>query len=105
MRYLLLLPLLAGCATSSDGLMDRSVAASFQSQRAPVEVSGCISTSLNSPASVVQVSADHYAIMRRNGVGMPIVRYDVFKRDAVTVVEIRSALSMMEARDKVDACL
>lgn len=105
-KHLAPIALLAGCAGSSAGLYERQPAVVLQSQREPMDLSACIATALIGAPSVIQVGADHYAILRKNGYGMPLVRYDVFKRDGSTSVEIRNNPQIgSTALDKVSACL
>ena len=103
MRYLVILPLLAGCAMTDDGLGQRPVIASYQSIKAPRDVADCLSRTVT--LRPIEPSGDGYITLRKNPYGSPMSRYDVVRVDAGSRVDVRSNASFAAGLDKVSACL
>jgi hypothetical protein len=100
MRYLILLPLLAGCSTTSGGLAERGLLASYQSAKPARDVADCLSRTVTLGPILPQ--GEGFYTIRRNGYGVPMTRYDV---KPGTTVEVRSNASFAAGLDKVAACL
>ena len=103
MRYLLLLPLLAGCATTSGGLAEREAAATYQSSKPARDLADCLSSTVTL-RPVDALGGDAYVTLRKNAYGVPMSRYDV-KGGNQTTVEVRSNIIAAAGLDKVNACL
>lgn len=96
---------LTGCATSADGIRKGEVEKSWSSQKAPQQVAGCVASKLIGSNPVFQDEDGHYVVVRNNGYGIPMVRYDIFERDGSTTVELRSNLGAFRGSDKLESCL
>ena len=103
MRYLLLLPLLAGCATTNAGLSERDVLATYQSTKAPRDLADCLSRSVT--LTMVEPIGAGYITYRRNPYGIPMTQYDVQPSSNGSSVTIRSNASFAAGLDKVANCL
>lgn len=103
MRYLLLLPLLAGCATTSGGLAERDIAVSYQSTKPARDVADCLSSTVTMQP-VEALGSDAYVTYRKNAYGVRMSRYDV-KGGNETTVDVRSNIVAAAGLDKVQRCL
>lgn len=96
---------LAGCATSAAGLKKGQVEKEWSSAREPKQVAGCLASKLVGSNPVLEEEDEHFVVVRNNGYGLPMVRFDIFKRDGATRVELRSTLGFGRGADKLESCL
>lgn len=96
---------LAGCATSSAGLYRTSVETTVQSNKTSQQFATCVAETLqgNNP---LRNDGDHYWVLRMNGYGVPIIRWDFLPRPGGgSVAELRTTLNFLSAgTTKVQAC-
>lgn len=96
---------LAGCATSAAGIREGKVEKSWTSQKAPQQVAGCVASKLIGSNPVFQDENGAYVVVRNNGYGIPMVRYDIYSDAGVTKIELRSNVGMFRGSDKLESCL
>lgn len=96
--------LLGGCATSGASLGKRDLVEQWSSSKSPSDVAGCIALALNGDNSFVQQGAS-FVVLRKNGYGLPSVRYDIVPTASGSKIELRRAISINSGTDKVKACL
>ena len=96
--------LLSGCAASVDGMGKRTPGITFESDKAPDIVANCLATSVYGGGDVMRLSDDHYIVIRKNGYGMIMVRWDFFGSPTGSRIEMRSQTPFGEAVDKAKAC-
>ncbi len=99
MRYLLLLPLLAGCAS----IADKEVAMRYTSAKPAEIVAACLASNVTQ-RPVDMIGEDAYVTVMKNGYGMPLTRYDI-KGGEQTTVEVKSNMMVSAMLTKVRACL
>lgn len=99
------LVLLSGCAVSAAGLSKGAVEKSWTSAKSPQQVSGCLASKLIGSNPVFQDEQGHYVVVRNNGYGVPVVRYDIYAAGGSTAVELRSSLGVGRGSDKLESCL
>ena len=106
-RVLLAAPLaiLAGCATSSAGLYRTSVETTIPSKKTSQQFALCVAETLqgNNP---LRNEGDHYWVIRTNGYGIPIIRWDFQPQpDGGSIAELRTTINFLSAgTTKVQAC-
>lgn len=97
--------LLAGCATSAAGLKKGDVEKEWTSAREPKQVAGCVASKLIGSNPVFEDEDGHLVVVRNNGYGVPMVRYDIFAANGSTRVELRSSVGIGRGPDKLESCL
>lgn len=106
MRVILIATLaLAGCATSAAGLKKGDVERQWTSAKAPEQVAGCLAEKLIASNPVFKDEQGHHVVVRNNGYGIPISRYDIYAVNGTTRVELRSSISINQGADKLESCL
>ncbi|MES2002261.1 MAG: hypothetical protein V4444_08145 [Pseudomonadota bacterium] len=96
---------LTGCATSSAGLYRTSVETTVSSSKTSQKFATCVAETLqgNNP---LRNEGDHYWVLRMNGYGVPIIRWDFMpKLSGGSIAELRTTLNFLSAgTTKVQAC-
>jgi len=107
MKLLIVLGLLTvgGCATSAAVLREGVAEKSWISSKQPQQVAGCVASKLIGSNPVFQDEDGHYVVLRNNGYGIPMVRYDIYSEGGATKVEVRSNGGMFRGSDKLETCL
>jgi hypothetical protein len=101
---LLVLLLLPGCATSAAGLHLMGVEHVINSQRPAQEFATCAAEVMQG-SPTLRGSGGHWWVLRDNGVGVPIVRWDFTdKPGGGSVAELRATAIAGAAKDKVRRC-
>ena len=95
---------LAGCSTTSAGLAEIDVDATYESDKSPKQVAICAVEQM----SVGEIRDDdvNYWIIRVNGWGVPVTRWDFKPREGGgTIVELRSHFGVNDGHNDVKPCL
>ena len=106
MRKLLLLAafVTTGCATSSAGLQRMGVELTVPSQKSAQDFATCSAEVLQGTIEL-RGSGNHYWLLRPNGFGVPIVRWDFTDQtNGGSIAELRATAIMGAGKDKVEAC-
>lgn len=106
MRYLVLLVAFAtsACATSAAGLQRMGVEFAVPSKKSAQEFATCAAEVLQGSIEL-RGSGDHFWILRPNGWGVPIVRWDFANQAAGgSLAELRATAVIGAGKDKVQAC-
>lgn len=97
---------LSACAWSAEGLAEAEIEDVYYSDLDPDIIAGCISTRLMGANPMIRVDEGHYAVLRNNGYGIPIVRWDIIGSETgQTRVEFRRSMAIMSGEDKAQSCL
>ena len=102
--FVALAMLLPGCATSPAGLAQMGVEETLQSKKSAQDFATCVAEILQGQAEL-RGSGDHYWVLRENGWGVPIVRWDF--KNVVTggsIAELRATAIIGAGKDKVRGC-
>lgn len=94
----------SGCATSAAGLQRMGVETTIPSQKTAQNFATCVAEVLQGSVEL-RGSGNHYWVLRPNGFGVPIVRWD-FKDLATggSIAELRATALMGAGKDKVEVC-
>lgn len=96
---------LSGCATSSSGLARLDADQSHISAKPPGVVATCVVETLIGE-NHIRNEGEHYWVLRVNGYGIPMIRWDFTPRpDGGTLVELRATVNVNSGDEKVKACL
>jgi hypothetical protein len=95
----------AGCATSAAGLKQGKIEKQWSSNRPAQQVAGCLAAQLIGSNPTFVDEDGHHVVVRNNGYGIPMVRYDIFESDGKTTVELRSSAGVGRGSDKLESCL
>jgi hypothetical protein len=101
--FLLLAPALAGCATSAAGLADRPAKFTLQSGKTPQSWATCAAEKLIGN-NQLRNEGDHYWLLRFNGYGIPVVRWDFYPAGTGARAELRATIGINTGDEKVRAC-
>lgn len=96
---------LAACATSAAGLAKGDVDATYSSAKAPEDVAGCLANELKADNDLFRLADGHYVLTRKNGYGIPTVRWDFIREADRTRIELRTSLPVGSGQDKLRGCL
>ncbi|NIJ37920.1 starvation-inducible outer membrane lipoprotein [Sphingopyxis panaciterrae] len=96
---------LTGCAASPAGLGKDEIDMTLVSPKKPDVVAGCIALSLQGDNPAIRADENHYVVVRKNGFGAPVIRWDIIGTDTGSRLELRSSLPVGSGSDKVKACL
>lgn len=101
-----LLPfVLQGCAWSAEGLGRAKIEDTYTSAKPASEVAGCVASRLMGSNPAFQQSEGHWVVVRNNGYGVPIVRFDIIQQpEGGTKVEFRRSVAMMSGEQKAASC-
>lgn len=108
MRNIVLLAALVGlsaCASSGAGLAATAVDAEHTSTKPPQALALCINDAMNGMVQMIDAGQSHYVVTRNNGYGRPMVRWDIYPKDAGSRMEVRKSFGLMSGEDKARACL
>jgi hypothetical protein len=95
---------LSGCAASPAGLARTAVKSTVPSNKSAQEFATCVAEVVLEQAEL-RGSGDHYWVLRENGVGIPVVRWDFTNQVAGgSIAELRATAYAGAAKDKVRAC-
>lgn len=106
MRFLLPITLLSlsACAASVEGLGNDEVDLSLTSTKPAEAVAACLALKLKGDNDMVRINADHFVVSRKNGYGVPVVRWDIKSAPNGSMLELRSSSPVGEATDKARQC-
>jgi len=101
---LLALPLSA-CAWSAEGLGRAKIEDTYTSTKSASDVAGCVASRLMGSNPAFQDGEGHWVVVRNNGYGVPIVRWDIFQQpDGGSKIEFRRSVAMMSGEQKAATC-
>lgn len=96
---------LQGCAWSAEGLGRSKVEDTYTSKKPASEVAGCVSSRLMGSNPAFQEGEGHWVVVRNNGYGIPIVRFDIVQQPSGgSVIEFRRSVAMMSGEEKAASC-
>lgn len=96
---------LTACATTSAGLYESPVEETFTSTKPPSTVANCAADHMRGGAEV-RNDGNHYWVLRQNGYGMTVVRWDFIPDgNGGTRIERRSSIPVNTGAGDVRACL
>lgn len=99
------LGLLSGCAWSAEGLGRAKIEDTYTSQKKASDVAGCIASRLMGSNPAFQQGEGHWVVVRNNGYGVPIVRWDVIQQpDGTSKIEFRRSMAIMSGEQKAATC-
>jgi len=97
--------LASGCAWSAEGLGRAKVEDTYTSAKPASEVAGCVASRLMGSNPAFQQSEGHWVVVRNNGYGVPIVRWDIIQnREGGSTIEFRRSVAMMSGESKAATC-
>lgn len=97
--------LLQGCAWSAEGLGKAKLEDSYVSHKPASEIAGCMAARLMGSNPAFQDGEGHWIVVRNNGYGVPIVRWDIFQQpDGTSKIEFRRSIAMMSGEQKAATC-
>lgn len=97
--------LLGGCAWSAEGLGRAKIEDTYASKKPASEVAGCVASRLMGSNPAFQEGEGHWVVVRNNGYGVPIVRWDIYQQtDGSSKIEFRRSVAMMSGEDKAATC-
>lgn len=102
---LLAISVLTGCATSAAGLHEAHVRAVYDSTKTSQQFATCVAeTLIGNPQ--MRNDGDHYWVLRMNGYGIPVVRWDFTPRpEGGSHAELRASIPVSVGTGRVQACL
>lgn len=104
-RPIVLLSLLAGgCATSAAGLGEKSPSLVFEGTEDAEVAAGCLATELQGTNQLIKLGDGHFAVIRPNAYGLPIVRWDVYSTPTGNRVELRATFGISVGEPKARRC-
>lgn len=95
---------LAGCAWSAEGLAETDPEDTYYSELAPDIIAGCISGRLHGQNPMFRQAEGHYVVLRENGYGIPIVRWDIIGNEEGSRIEFRRSIAMMSGEERAATC-
>jgi hypothetical protein len=97
--------LLGGCAWSAEGLGRAKIEDSYTSSKPASEIAGCVASRLMGSNPAFQQEEGHWVVVRNNGYGVPIVRWDIIQQsDGTSKIEFRRSVAMMSGEQKAATC-
>lgn len=96
---------LSGCATSVAGLGRDEVDMTLTSAKPPRQVATCLATTLIGSNPLLELSDTHFAVIRNNGYGVPVVRWDIIGTPTGSRVELRASIGINTGDERARACL
>jgi hypothetical protein len=106
MKILLPLPIaaaLAGCAASAAGLERTAPRLTIESARPPAAFATCAAEAFLAD-NQLRTDGSRWWVLRMNGWGVPVVRWDFEPRGSGSVAILRATSPFGEGADKVRAC-
>lgn len=100
----LMLSLTAACATTASGLAETDVERTFESAKAPQQLANCVADRLNGDTEM-RNDGDHYWVIRKNGWGAAVTRWDFRPSPTGTAVELRTSIPINAGVGDVRDCL
>lgn len=96
---------LGGCAWSAEGLGRAKIEDTYTSKKPAAEVAGCVSSRLMGSNPAFQQGEGHWVVVRNNGYGVPIVRWDIIQQsDGTSKIEFRRSVAIMSGEEKAATC-
>jgi hypothetical protein len=96
---------LSGCAWSAEGLGRAKIEDTYTSKKPASEVAGCVASRLMGSNPAFQQADGHWVVVRNNGYGVPIVRWDIIQQsDGTSLIEFRRSVAMMSGEEKAATC-
>lgn len=96
---------LSGCAWSAEGLGRSKIEDTYTSSKPASEVAGCVASRLMGSNPAFQQSENHWVVVRNNGYGVPIVRWDIIQQpEGGSLIEFRRSVAMMSGEQKAATC-
>lgn len=97
--------LVSGCAMSAEGLGRAKIEDTYTSEKPASEIAGCVASRLMGSNPAFQESDGHWVVVRNNGYGIPIVRWDIIEQDGGgSRIEFRRSVAMMSGEEKAATC-
>tara|TARA_B100001057_G_C22352130_1_gene757521 strand:+ start:105 stop:431 length:327 start_codon:yes stop_codon:yes gene_type:complete len=93
----------SGCATSAAGLANTAADRTLTSAKTPKEWAICAAETLQG-SNELRDDGVNWWVIRSNGYGVPIVRWDFKPAPNGSVAELRSSLGTSNGVDKVEVC-
>lgn len=95
---------LAGCTTTAGGLAELELDDTYESDKSPKAVAICAAERMT--GSELRDDDVNYWIIRDNGWGVPVVRWDFKPREGGgTIVELRASFGINSGHNDVKPCL
>lgn len=95
----------AGCAWSAEGLGRSKIEDTYTSNKPASEVAGCVTSRLMGSNPAFQQGEGHWVVVRNNGYGVPIVRFDIIDQpEGGSKIEFRRSVAMMSGEEKAATC-
>lgn len=96
---------LSGCAWSAEGLGRAKIEDTYASAKPASEVAGCVSSRLMGSNPAFQQGDGHWVVVRNNGYGVPIVRFDIIDQpEGGSKIEFRRSVAIMSGEKKAETC-
>lgn len=95
---------LCACATTAAGLAESEIEETYTSAKAPSTVATCAADRMRGGAEV-RNDGQHYWVLRNNGYGLPVARWDFYPSDGGTRIELRRSIPINSGSGDVRACL
>lgn len=93
------------CAWSAEGLGRAKIEDSYASAKPASQIAGCIASRLMGVNPAFQEGEKHWVVVRKNGYGIPIVRWDIYDNDGGgSKIEFRRSVAMMSGEEKAATC-
>lgn len=97
--------ILSGCAWSAEGLGRAKVENTYTSSKPASEVAGCVASRLMGSNPAFQSGEGHWVVVRNNGYGVPIVRWDIYQTaEGGSNIEFRRSVAIMSGEQKAASC-
>lgn len=97
--------LLSGCAWSAEGLGRAKIEDTYTSEKNASDVAGCVASRLMGSNPAFQDGEGHWVVVRNNGYGIPIVRWDIYQQpEGGSKIEFRRSVAMMSGEEKAATC-
>lgn len=101
----LLAAALGGCAWSAEGLGRAKIEDTYTSTKPASEIAGCVASRLMGSNPAFQQGEGHWVVVRNNGYGVPIVRWDIIQQsDGTSLIEFRRSVAIMSGEEKAATC-
>ena len=101
----MLAALLSGCAWSAEGLGRAKIEDTYTSTKNASDVAGCVAARLMGSNPAFQDGEGHWVVVRNNGYGIPIVRWDIYQKpEGGSNIEFRRSVAVMSGEKKAETC-
>jgi hypothetical protein len=94
---------LSGCAMSAKGLEKSDLDMSVQSAKSAKDFATCSAETMIGN-NQLRSEGDHYWILRFNGYGIPVARWDFKPTHGGSIAELRSTIGINSGDERIRAC-